>query len=432
MPERAAFAHTSSRGPSAESWLASLKVASIAGAVCSMSFTLFPTDLVPFEDLFSKPPNPMLGPSFTKDHHVSPKEGCGKLSCSQSGLGLALYAPLSGSSSSPTSFGNVVREPSSPCQASEPSPDGPGAAETSGDSPCCDFGDLFCKPPNPMLSPSIALPGSGSVTCAPLLQVMTPSLLSPRPTPGSRPGTLNPDSAACRPRPGEGGSKKHSGQGGGLRPDGKKRGKEPGTLAAKGKQPQEEDFAQLLEQYRREREASEAAPVPPLMEGRTKKGAKRSSGARNASRAKKRKRVGLAKAQGPRHPAGPSTAPEHAPVSEEFIQKNTVVLGSQRVCKYFLAGRCVRGEQCRLDHAADGLKFQQLCKFYVQGYCTRGDQCRFLHHEFPCKFFHTGAKCYQGDHCVFSHAPLTPETEGLLRAALAGPAPAEVTPAAPS
>ncbi|KAL1438549.1 hypothetical protein MTO96_047910 [Rhipicephalus appendiculatus] len=55
-----------------------------------------------------------------------------------------------------------------------------------------------------------------------------------------------------------------------------------------------------------------------------------------------------------------------------------------------------------------------LCKFYLGGYCARGEHCSFMHQDFPCKFFHTGAKCYADTACRFSHQPLTDETRRLL------------------
>ncbi|XP_062896760.1 zinc finger CCCH domain-containing protein 6 [Mobula hypostoma] len=84
------------------------------------------------------------------------------------------------------------------------------------------------------------------------------------------------------------------------------------------------------------------------------------------------------------------------------------------ICKYFLEGRCTRGDQCRYSHDVAIQKKKDICKFYLNGFCTKGDNCIFMHGEYPCKFYHTGAKCYQGDNCKFSHAPLTEETRELL------------------
>lgn len=102
-------------------------------------------------------------------------------------------------------------------------------------------------------------------------------------------------------------------------------------------------------------------------------------------------------------------------MSKEFINQHTVEHNGRYICKYFLEGRCIKGEQCKFEHelvVPD--KKKELCKFYLQGYCSKGDNCIYMHNEYPCKFFHTGAKCYQGDNCKFSHETLTDVTQELL------------------
>ncbi|KAM4599225.1 zinc finger CCCH domain-containing protein 6 isoform 2-T2 [Fundulus diaphanus] len=102
-------------------------------------------------------------------------------------------------------------------------------------------------------------------------------------------------------------------------------------------------------------------------------------------------------------------------MSKEFISQHTVEHNGRYICKYFLEGRCIKGEQCKFEHelvVPD--KKKELCKFYLQGYCSKGDHCIYMHNEYPCKFFHTGAKCYQGDNCKFSHDALNDVTKELL------------------
>ncbi|XP_057597265.1 zinc finger CCCH domain-containing protein 8 isoform X2 [Hippopotamus amphibius kiboko] len=101
-------------------------------------------------------------------------------------------------------------------------------------------------------------------------------------------------------------------------------------------------------------------------------------------------------------------------MSQGFINQHTVQRQGKQICKYFLERKCIKGDQCKFDHDAEIEKKKEMCKFYVQGYCTRGENCLYLHNEYPCKFYHTGAKCYQGEYCKFSHAPLTTETQELL------------------
>ncbi|XP_061914384.1 zinc finger CCCH domain-containing protein 6 isoform X1 [Entelurus aequoreus] len=102
-------------------------------------------------------------------------------------------------------------------------------------------------------------------------------------------------------------------------------------------------------------------------------------------------------------------------MSKEFISQHTVEHNGRFICKYFLEGRCIKGEQCKFEHElVIPDKKKELCKFYLQGYCSKGDHCIYMHNEYPCKFFHTGAKCYQGDNCKFSHDALTDVTKELL------------------
>uniref|UniRef100_A0A2K5HIL2 C3H1-type domain-containing protein n=1 Tax=Colobus angolensis palliatus TaxID=336983 RepID=A0A2K5HIL2_COLAP len=106
-------------------------------------------------------------------------------------------------------------------------------------------------------------------------------------------------------------------------------------------------------------------------------------------------------------------------LSQAFINQHTVERKGKQICKYFLERKCIKGDQCKFDHDAEIEKKKEMCKFYVQGYCTRVGLKLFFSltlglHEYPCKFYHTGTKCYQGEYCKFSHAPLTPETQELL------------------
>ncbi|XP_057705052.1 zinc finger CCCH domain-containing protein 6 isoform X1 [Corythoichthys intestinalis] len=102
-------------------------------------------------------------------------------------------------------------------------------------------------------------------------------------------------------------------------------------------------------------------------------------------------------------------------MSKEFISQHTVEHNGRYICKYFLEGRCIKGEQCKFEHElVIPDKKKELCKFYLQGYCSKGDHCIYMHSEYPCKFFHTGAKCYQGENCKFSHDDLTDVTKELL------------------
>ncbi|KAI0080186.1 hypothetical protein K474DRAFT_1658186 [Panus rudis PR-1116 ss-1] len=51
------------------------------------------------------------------------------------------------------------------------------------------------------------------------------------------------------------------------------------------------------------------------------------------------------------------------------------VQGGNRVCRYFLAGECLRAD-CRFSHDLE----RALCRFWLRGTCAKGEHCEFLHH----------------------------------------------------
>ncbi|KAK0188919.1 hypothetical protein F5146DRAFT_685736 [Armillaria mellea] len=51
------------------------------------------------------------------------------------------------------------------------------------------------------------------------------------------------------------------------------------------------------------------------------------------------------------------------------------VQGGNRVCRYFVAGECLRAD-CRFSHDLE----RALCRFWLRGTCAKQDSCEFLHH----------------------------------------------------
>ncbi|KAF8074760.1 hypothetical protein FPV67DRAFT_1407991 [Lyophyllum atratum] len=51
------------------------------------------------------------------------------------------------------------------------------------------------------------------------------------------------------------------------------------------------------------------------------------------------------------------------------------VPGGNRVCRYFMAGECLRAD-CRFSHDLE----RALCRFWLRGTCAKQESCEFLHH----------------------------------------------------
>uniref|UniRef100_A0A2K6TUI8 Zinc finger CCCH-type containing 8 n=1 Tax=Saimiri boliviensis boliviensis TaxID=39432 RepID=A0A2K6TUI8_SAIBB len=191
----------------------------------------------------------------------------------------------------------------------------------------------------------------------------------------------------------------------------------------------EDNFAKELQQYIQAREMANAAQPEESMKKEgvkdTPQAAKQKNknlkaGHKNGKQKKMKRKwpgTGSKGSNSQEEDGKPKEKQQH--LSQAFINQHTVERKGKQICKYFLERKCIKGDQCKFDHDAEIEKKKEMCKFYVQGFCTRVGLKLFSSltlalHEYPCKFYHTGTKCYQGEYCKFSHAPLTPETQELL------------------
>jgi len=96
------------------------------------------------------------------------------------------------------------------------------------------------------------------------------------------------------------------------------------------------------------------------------------------------------------------------------MMKNKRSEDEEKICQYFLQGKCLKENNCTYSHQQPNGRKMELCKFYLMDCCSKEDRCTFMHSEFPCKYYHTGMECYSGPNCRFSHAKLDEEQKKIL------------------
>ena len=94
--------------------------------------------------------------------------------------------------------------------------------------------------------------------------------------------------------------------------------------------------------------------------------------------------------------------------------KDKLVKMGDTICKFYLEGRCTKGDECQFSHNALINKKTEVCKYYLNGYCAKNANCTFMHAEFPCKFFHANKECKSGTSCRFSHEPMNAEMREIF------------------
>jgi hypothetical protein len=99
---------------------------------------------------------------------------------------------------------------------------------------------------------------------------------------------------------------------------------------------------------------------------------------------------------------------------KEQKQQQQPVVREPIICKFFIEGRCQKGNECPFSHNTPMNKKLEPCKYYLNGFCAKNEKCLFMHADFPCKFFHrknnnnnNKSSCLHGDQCRFSHEPIS-------------------------
>lgn len=123
--------------------------------------------------------------------------------------------------------------------------------------------------------------------------------------------------------------------------------------------------------------------------------------------------------------------------------RTTAAVGEKKPkvpCRYWMEGKCTKGEECTFSHALrpnktpDEAKSGEVCRFHIAGSCLKGETCLYSHDlsQVPCKFFHVRGECGAGRTCRFSHAPISEEARHALFAETMGTRDPRLAPSEPS
>ena len=109
-------------------------------------------------------------------------------------------------------------------------------------------------------------------------------------------------------------------------------------------------------------------------------------------------------------PEQPGRATEDTSQRQNLTQQKR-----DKVCTFWLAGKCTWGSYCNFWHG--GVSCKDCCDWVWNGVCPRFDNCGFLHDErkkgkgFVCHMWQNTGICRFGDGCKFAHEAIEETTD---------------------